>query len=121
LNDWPATKARHREGRCYELAYLAFLRLPADTEWSLIHGQVNGPGGGRIDHAWLQCPGWIWCPAAADAVAEVSYRLKYRAVEGVRYSRAEAAKMVVRDGHLGPWHHAGKSATGAGTVTKPEK
>jgi hypothetical protein len=59
MKDWPKSRARKREGRCYELAANELLELPSNTPWRLVHGCVNGPGGSRIGHAWLELKGPI--------------------------------------------------------------
>ena len=104
--DWPRTRARKRVGRCYELAFNAFLKLPPDTGWSLIHGEVNGLWGSRIGHAWLQRPGLIWDPVEAMAFAEGGHIRRSAAVEMARYSsQKEAANKMLSHNHLGPWHN----------------
>jgi hypothetical protein len=106
-------RPRKRAGRCYELAYRylmmdeRFSERSSDTDWLLVHGEVNGPDGTRIGHAWLEREGEIYDPVGDEFLPKVQYRMRF-AVKNIRkYSRLEVAEAVLACNHLGPWVETG--------------
>ncbi len=62
----PRLRVRRRQGRCYELAFKGLLAAP---EWTLVHGTVSNRSAAadqsnaeRIEHAWLERDGQVYCP-----------------------------------------------------------
>ena len=101
--DFPSTRHRKREGRCYEIAGVALFKLPADTEWTLVHGVVDGPDGVRLGHAWLIHHGLIWDPVTAETYPAHQYLAAGNAEIRATYSQAEMCAEVSRDHSWGPW------------------
>ncbi len=99
----PSTRARKRDGRCYELAAKSLLELPADTPWRLVHGTVIGSDGERFGHAWLESEREVFDPVINTTLPAVIYRARFRAEGGTSYSFDEAARRVLAGGLWGPW------------------
>ena len=96
------SRIRKRTGRCYELALKGVLQAP---EWILVHGEVRGPEGQRIGHAWLEGPSSDTVyDAVCDAVcSREAYLTHFAGVELARYTCKEASANVVQQSHYGPW------------------
>lgn len=95
-------RLRGRIGRCYELAYLGAERA---NEWVIVHGEVSGPPGiGRIGHAWLELDGEVFETTRDELHDALQYCGRYSATVLAKYTYKEAALMVVKEGHYGPWH-----------------
>jgi hypothetical protein len=81
-----------RVQRCYEMAGEVMLSADGD-KLTLCHGTVKG----GIPHAWLElADGSTHCPVFWEPVRD--------AIVERRYTKEEAAKMVVKHGHWGKWH-----------------
>jgi hypothetical protein len=96
-------KVRSAEGRCYELAWRTLFSLPEPAGWLLVHGEVNGPSGSRVDHAWLERDGAIFDPVLNASMTWERYRRIYGASDGTRYTSDQAAHQLLEEGHYGPW------------------
>jgi hypothetical protein len=102
--DFPATRHRNRHGRCYEIAGIAMLDLPENTEWRLCHGVKYHRVTGIVQplwigHAWLARGDLIWDPVENRTYAADDYRCKVRA----SYTRAELCKHIAAGDTWGPW------------------
>lgn len=94
-------RLRKRHGRCYELSFIGCREAP---EWTLIHGEVIGPGGiGRMTHAWLELDGWVYDPVLDMAERTSDYVNKFYAVVLSRYTFMEANAEILKSRHFGPW------------------
>ena len=94
-------RLRKRDGRCYELSFVGCREAP---EWTLIHGEVIGPGGiGRMGHAWLELNGWVYDPVLDCAKTTDDYADVFCAFVFKRYTFMEANAEVCKTGHFGPW------------------
>ena len=87
-------------GTCYQDAYRFVIR---EGEGELVHGTVWS-GNRRIGHAWVETStGWIWEPQTGRYFTNLGFRHDYAPVEESRYTAEEAAIMVARTKHFGPW------------------
>jgi hypothetical protein len=102
-SDVPKTKIRKRDGRCFEIAYLSLMALPAGTPWRLVHGVANGHPGQRITHAWLSLDGKVWDPVLDKFFGRDEYFARYGAEPVEEFSRSEAATRSLEHNHFGPW------------------
>jgi hypothetical protein len=117
----PAAKSRHpfpslqrhrrRGGRCYELAFSGILN---DGTWSLVHGQVSGPNGVPMGHAWLERDGQVYDPVLNRQLPLLEYRDRYGAVCEAQYSQREAAERMLEARHSGPWARGSASDPSGG-------
>lgn len=95
-------RVRNRGGRCYELALRVMMDEPGAAKFTLIHGRIsqfeNGP---LIGHAWIVRPdGTTYDPVLDEPFP------KWRdeqAIADHRYTRLQAARLSVTQGHSGPW------------------
>lgn len=90
-----------REGRSYELAAAALLRLPSDTEWRLAHGVIAGFG-----RAWLTDGDEVWEPTANRFFIAREFHARYAPSLRSLYPRDAAAAAMALNGHWGPWEQA---------------
>jgi hypothetical protein len=100
----PDSASEKREGRCYELAFQGCFRAP---EWTLVHGECDGPHHSRIGHAWLELDGMAYDPSVDKLRSVAEHARIYGAASWVRYSREDACRLMVSCGHYGPWDRAG--------------
>ena len=98
-----ANGARSRIGRCYELS--GRIAIARDNV-VLIHGTVDSPKIGRIGHAWVLTPsnGRIYDPVLDQWYGAARYKATWSALEEARYYRTDAIRMLLTEGHFGPWH-----------------
>jgi hypothetical protein len=93
-------RIRKRQGRCYELAGMALLKADG---WSLVHGEANClpdvPGG----HAWLVSGEAVYDPVLHREIPLAEYTTRYGGKECRRYSKTEAATMMMFTRKYGPW------------------
>ena len=88
-------KFRNRKGRCYELAF----KTQADNpEWILIHGYAGG-----VLHAWLERDNEVYCSVLDRRQQKSEYESAYGTVIHAKYSREEAACLLIKTRHFGPW------------------
>ncbi len=90
-------------GTCYPDSWSYLMR---QDEGFLIHGSVQllGQEGRRIDHAWVELPtGWIWEPKTASYFTIEDFSRMFSPIEDHKYSVEQAAIMLARVGHHGPW------------------
>lgn len=91
----------NRKGRCYELA---FKSAEQAKDWSVVHGEVDGPPHiGRIGHAWLELGDMVYNPTDDRFYPCWLFRMKLYAVPIVSYTISTACAMAARFGHFGPW------------------
>ncbi len=98
----PSVRAKTDEpsGTCYADAWRFLIK---EGEGTLVHGSVFSDGR-RIDHAWVETlTGWIWEPQTGTYMTKLAFRYEASPIEEDRYSPEEAAIMVARTGHFGPW------------------
>lgn len=94
-------RLRRRDGRCFELAFRGCLRA---QEWTLVHGECNGPPGvGSIIHAWLEFDGHAYCPTNDLLLPVEEYERVFGAVARYRYSFQEASRKLAEYRRYGPW------------------
>lgn len=86
-------------GHCYHDAWRFLIR---EEEGELIHGSVISRGK-RTNHAWVETEtGYIWEPESGEFFSLEVFKT-FKPIEDARYSVEEAAIMVTRSGHSGPW------------------
>ena len=95
--------ARKRQGRCYELAGQGILNTTSNDSVLLCHGLVTNLDGTTIDHAWLEVDeGQIYDPVLDKVISLRMYSLRVAKVI-MRYTKLEAAKLMTKTSHWGPW------------------
>lgn len=72
-------------------------------EWELIHGECNGHSGGKIGHVWLEFDGEAYCPILDTTMPIGEFLRTLGARVHARYSSEDAAILMLRFGHYGPW------------------
>ena len=92
-----------RECRCYELAWKHILDVDEFADWLLIHGEVTGPDGSRIGHAWLENYDRVFDPVLSEFFSTALYRIRFGPTYLQEYDRKQAVAMVLRTNHAGPW------------------
>jgi hypothetical protein len=60
----------------------------------------------KLGHAWLQKGDWIYDPVADQCLTASEYEAIYEARAERTYAVKEAAELVARTLHWGPWHGA---------------
>lgn len=98
----PIRHFRNRPGRCYELAFAYLLNSVEGSDWTLVHGETN-VSDEPIGHAWLRRGDAIFDPVPDRYYGVNEYSALSGAREHVRYTRVEAAKVMVAISHYGPW------------------
>jgi len=95
-----ATGEEQPAGTCYADAWRFLIKK---GEGKLVHGTVYS-GDRRIGHAWVET-GYdsIWEPQTGTHLTRLAYRYEASPIEEHRYTPEEAAIMVARVGHFGPW------------------
>ncbi len=96
-------RARHRQGRCYELAGKGIIKDGAD-EWALVHGTLQTPNLGPMPHAWCERRGFVYDPVLDSVYDATEYAARWQAVVHARYDRLTACRLVGATGSWGPWH-----------------
>jgi len=87
-------------GTCYPDAWRWLMKEESGT---LVHGTVISLGK-RIGHAWIETDaGFIWEPLTGDFFRYNAWQAAAEPIEEHRYTVEEAAIMVARMGHHGPW------------------
>ena len=87
-------------GTCYADAWRFLIK---EGEGKLVHGTVYS-GNRRIGHAWVVTDSdFIWEPQTGKYFTNLGFRDSFAPVEESRYTAEEAAIMVARTRHLGPW------------------
>jgi len=85
---------------CYADAWRFLIK---HGEGELVHGTVYS-GNRRIGHAWVQTnPDFIWEPQTGRYFTNLGFRSDFAPIEESRYSPEEAAIMLARARHFGPW------------------
>ncbi|MDD4985790.1 MAG: DUF192 domain-containing protein [Dehalococcoidales bacterium] len=88
------------DGTCYADAWRFLIK---QGEGELVHGTVYS-GNRRIGHAWVQAnPDFIWEPQTARYFTNLGFRSDFAPIEESRYTPEQAAIMVARVRHFGPW------------------
>jgi hypothetical protein len=105
-------RPRKRFKRCYELTW-EFLAREDDRfiGWRIVHGMVDlgafandaKASGVSIDHAWLESDDQVYDTTLDRTFAKDDYYRQYGACSLVIYTAAEAARLVLDEGHYGPW------------------
>lgn len=94
-------RLRTRERRCYELAYRGAMRAhDRGEEWVIVHGTWTEYA---IGHAWLARGEQVFCPTTDRIYSEADYLASHHAEPRITYTVSEAAGMVRRSRHYGPW------------------
>ncbi|MDD5500786.1 MAG: DUF192 domain-containing protein [Candidatus Omnitrophica bacterium] len=87
-------------GTCYADAWRFMIK---HSEGKLVHGTVYS-GNRRIGHAWVQAnPDFIWEPQTGRYFTNLGFRHDYAPIVNNAYTSEQAAIMVARTGHFGPW------------------
>ncbi|MDD5083066.1 MAG: hypothetical protein PHU08_06830, partial [Dehalococcoidales bacterium] len=87
-------------GTCYADAWRFVIK---EGEGELVHGTVFS-GNRRMGHAWVEtATGWVWEPETGRYFTRLGFRCDFAPIEESRYTAEEAAIMVARTKHLGPW------------------
>jgi hypothetical protein len=109
-------RIRNRHKRCYELAMKVMLEEPGAEKFTLVHGRTSlvkndADAWPTRGHAWIELEdGKIY-----DVVLDRTFSTmaEYVAHEGSvsveiddRYTRKQAAVMMLKSNHMGPWRLA---------------
>ncbi|MDP4280161.1 MAG: DUF192 domain-containing protein [Dehalococcoides mccartyi] len=87
-------------GTCYADAWRFLINK---GEGKLVHGTVYS-GNRRIGHAWVQSnKDFIWEPQTGRYFTNLGFRCDFAPIEESSYTPEEAAIMVARIRHFGPW------------------
>jgi len=87
-------------GTCYADAWRFLINK---GEGKLVHGTVYS-GDRRLGHAWVETAyDSIWEPQTGTHMTRLAYRYEASPIEEHRYTPEEAAIMVARARHFGPW------------------
>ncbi|MDD4985215.1 MAG: DUF192 domain-containing protein [Dehalococcoidales bacterium] len=87
-------------GTCYADAWRFLIKK---EEGKLVHGTVYS-GNRRIGHAWVETDSdFIWEPQTGKYFTNLGFRDAFAPVEDHRYTPEQAAIMVARIRHFGPW------------------
>ncbi len=87
-------------GTCYADAWRFMIK---HSEGKLVHGTVYS-GNRRIGHAWVQVnPDFIWEPQTGRYFTNLGFRYDYAPIINNAYTSEQAAIMVARTRHFGPW------------------
>ncbi len=95
----PRVRAKHRLGRCYELAGKGIFYGGGDRGWVLVHG-IAWCGG----HAWLQNGDWVYDAVKDKCFTAPQYVAEFQATPIRVYTRDEVFARSCEYGHWGPWH-----------------
>jgi len=96
----PAIIPAEPTGTCYADAWRFLIK---EEEGELVHGTVFS-GGHRIGHAWVETStGWVWEPETGRYFTRLGFRDAFSPDIESRYTAEEAAIMVARTKHFGPW------------------
>ncbi len=103
----PRTRARKRVGRCYGLAFKSLFDMKDPGDWQLVHGEVDcydhASDSSRMRHAWLESTEEIFDPVANRYFSRDGYYSLGSITKVRRYTKKEAAHMMLAEGHHGPW------------------
>jgi uncharacterized membrane protein (UPF0127 family) len=87
-------------GTCYADAWRFLIK---HDEGELVHGTVYS-GNRRIGHAWVKAnTDFIWEPQTGRYFTNLGFRHDYAPIVNNAYTSEQAAIMVARTGHFGPW------------------
>jgi len=94
------TQKGEPHGTCYADAWRFLIK---EGEGNLVHGTVY-IGNRRIRHAWVETEsGFVWEPQTGRYFTLLGFRCDFAPLEESRYTPEEAAIMVARTKHFGPW------------------
>ncbi len=103
----PKTRARKRSGRCYTLAFKSLHDMKDPGDWRLVHGEVDcydpASDSPRMGHAWLETGDEVFDPVPNEFFPKDEYYALGRATIVRRYTKIEAAHVMLKEGHTGPW------------------
>lgn len=99
----PKTRARKRQGRCYELAHKTLMKMDNPGSWRLIHGVVEYNKGHVIDHAWLSDGNEVF-DAVLNRFFPINEYCDGRVEVHASYSQKEAAVACLEHDSYGRWH-----------------
>jgi len=87
-------------GTCYADAWRFLIK---EGEGKLVHGTVYS-GNRRIGHAWVETDsGFVWEPETGRYFTLLGFKCDFAPIEDHRYTPEQAAIMVARTRHFGPW------------------
>ncbi len=75
-------------------------------DWRLVHGEVNADANDdsfRIGHAWLESEIEVFDPVPNKISHRAVFYRSFRPTKVNLFSRTEGAKMIMEQGHYGPW------------------
>jgi hypothetical protein len=108
-------------GSPHQAACTFYLRHVDDDDARLVHGSVAPDGESRRAHAWVEfADGLVWDGLTRRFYEGESYRAALRAEAGHSYSRVEAARLLLRSGHPGPWDDTAGDADRAAAGLDPD-
>ena len=107
----PKTRARKRQGRCYELALKSLLDMEDSGGWWLVHGEVDcydpASDSSRMGHAWLENRAEVFDPVKNRHFSRDDYYSLGQPTNVRRYTSKEAAHRMAAEQHYGPWSAGG--------------
>lgn len=103
----PRSGARKRQGRCYELAGRGIIECAPESGWTLVHGTARFLRGSNLrgGHAWCEntITGRIYDAVLDQLYLRSTYYRQFGARLIRRFTVLEAATMLGKENHWGPW------------------
>ncbi|MDQ3656548.1 MAG: hypothetical protein M3457_15920 [Chloroflexota bacterium] len=101
-----------RHGTTHYTAWKYLLRHTGEPGIRLVHGRHDaGNAGEPVEQAWVELGGGITFDASTKQFYDTeAFRAAVRAVETHAYPAAEAARLMLKAGHPGPWSDAERLA-----------
>ena len=101
-------------GDCYQAGGRLIMEFFGDKDHKLVHGMVNGQGaleGKRYGHCWVESRNTVLDHSNGrklEVPKQVYYALgRVNPKQNKYYTPEEAAKMMVKKKHWGPWEISG--------------
>lgn len=106
-----------RQGRCYEIAYHVLIDNPM-IDARLVHGRIEQGAGlaNNIDHARIEVDGSVWDPVHNQTYDKKIYYIARNATAVKTYTGREAAELLAKENHYGPWGEPGDMPSDAGST-----
>lgn len=99
--EYVAEPIKENLGHCYELAAC---KMTDHAGAILVHGSIQGVDLAPIGHAWVILPnGNVWEPAGEAEYTPEGFAYLFNAREHHKYTREEAAILMLSTGHFGTW------------------
>ena len=113
---------KFKRGDCYGQALKRLFNLDSARGWRLVHGFAFVGGAVPGEHAWLRLPdGRVWDPTENAYATAEEYKAACRATPVREYTRLQAARLVSKRRHSGPWYDRKNGMASQGSVLAPAR